>query len=162
MAKVTQVDFVPKEMVSYSKETQTPSQAAGHTDQKAGNSRRAGTAAGSRLRLSCRVVVADEEEEEDVAAAAPVEGAQEETEEQGEQQAEGKDANTGPRKNDPSVMEEKMSFAALGRCSVYRLSQGAHRGGEAAGAALGRLSDFLRARQQDCGASSGRAGGRLL
>lgn len=34
MSKVTQVDIVPKEMVSYSKETQTPTEA--HTDQKAG------------------------------------------------------------------------------------------------------------------------------
>lgn len=38
MSKVTQVDFVPKEMVSYSKETQTPTEAVSHTDQKAGNS----------------------------------------------------------------------------------------------------------------------------
>ncbi len=36
MSKVTQVDFVPKEMVSYSKETQTPTEAQTHTDQKAG------------------------------------------------------------------------------------------------------------------------------
>lgn len=36
MAKVTQVDFVPKEMVSYSKETQTPTDALTHADQKAG------------------------------------------------------------------------------------------------------------------------------
>uniref|UniRef100_A0A8D0AHQ7 Dynein cytoplasmic 1 intermediate chain 2 n=1 Tax=Sander lucioperca TaxID=283035 RepID=A0A8D0AHQ7_SANLU len=36
MSKVTQVDFVPKEMVSYSKETQTPTtEALTHTDQKA-------------------------------------------------------------------------------------------------------------------------------
>lgn len=38
MSKVTQVDFVPKEMVSYSKETQTPTEAVAHTDQKAGDS----------------------------------------------------------------------------------------------------------------------------
>lgn len=36
MSKVTQVDFVPKEMVSYSKETQTPTSALTHADQKAG------------------------------------------------------------------------------------------------------------------------------
>lgn len=36
MSKLTQVDFVPKEMVSYSKETQTPTEAVSHTDQKAG------------------------------------------------------------------------------------------------------------------------------
>uniref|UniRef100_A0A7N6BC24 Dynein, cytoplasmic 1, intermediate chain 2b n=1 Tax=Anabas testudineus TaxID=64144 RepID=A0A7N6BC24_ANATE len=34
MSKVTQVDFVPKEMVSYSKETQTPTDALIHADQK--------------------------------------------------------------------------------------------------------------------------------
>lgn len=38
MSKVTQVDFLPKEMVSYSKETQTPTEAVSHTDQKAGKS----------------------------------------------------------------------------------------------------------------------------
>lgn len=38
MSKVTQVDFIPKEMVSYSKETQTPSEAVAHTDQTAGKS----------------------------------------------------------------------------------------------------------------------------
>lgn len=36
MSKVTQVDFLPKEMVSYSKETQTPTELMTHTDQKAG------------------------------------------------------------------------------------------------------------------------------
>lgn len=36
MSKVTQVDFLPKEMVSYSKETQTPTEAVTHTEQKAG------------------------------------------------------------------------------------------------------------------------------
>lgn len=34
MSKVTQVDFAPKELVSYSKETQTPTEA--HADQKTG------------------------------------------------------------------------------------------------------------------------------
>lgn len=36
MSKVTQVDFVPKEMVSYSKETQTPTEAVTHTEPKPG------------------------------------------------------------------------------------------------------------------------------
>lgn len=36
MSKVTQVDFLPKEMVSYSKETQTPTEVVVHTEQKAG------------------------------------------------------------------------------------------------------------------------------
>uniref|UniRef100_A0A8C7ZPD6 Dynein, cytoplasmic 1, intermediate chain 2b n=1 Tax=Oryzias sinensis TaxID=183150 RepID=A0A8C7ZPD6_9TELE len=36
MSKLTQVDFLPKEMVSYSKETQTPTDALSQSDQKAG------------------------------------------------------------------------------------------------------------------------------
>lgn len=36
MSKLTQVDFVPRETVSYSKETQTPTEALSHSDQKAG------------------------------------------------------------------------------------------------------------------------------
>lgn len=36
MSKMTQVDFIPKEMVSYSKETQTPTEALTDTNQKAG------------------------------------------------------------------------------------------------------------------------------
>lgn len=36
MSKVTHVDFVPKELVSYSKETQTPTEALPQIDQKAG------------------------------------------------------------------------------------------------------------------------------
>lgn len=36
MSKVTQVEFLPKEMVSYSKETQTPTEAVTHSEQKAG------------------------------------------------------------------------------------------------------------------------------
>lgn len=36
MSKVTQVDFLPREMVSYSKETQTPTEVVTHTEQKAG------------------------------------------------------------------------------------------------------------------------------
>lgn len=39
MSKVTQVDFVPREMVSYSKETQTPTEVVTHTEQKAGEIR---------------------------------------------------------------------------------------------------------------------------
>lgn len=42
--------------------------------------------------------VSDEEEDEEVSAPLPVEGAQEEKEEQGEQQVEGKDTNTGTTK----------------------------------------------------------------
>lgn len=36
MSKVTQVDFAPREMVSYSKETQTPTETVIHTEQKPG------------------------------------------------------------------------------------------------------------------------------
>eukprot|EP00064_Thunnus_orientalis_P017268 superscaffoldBa00003623_g17348 len=65
MSKVTQVEFVPKEMVSYSKETQTPTEALAQTDQKA-----------------------EEEEDEEITAPPPAEDNQEEKEEQGEQQEE--------------------------------------------------------------------------
>ncbi|XP_031136958.1 cytoplasmic dynein 1 intermediate chain 2-like isoform X3 [Sander lucioperca] len=66
MSKVTQVDFVPKEMVSYSKETQTPTtEALTHTDQKA-----------------------DEEEDEDTTASPTAEDTQEEKDEHGEEQEE--------------------------------------------------------------------------
>ncbi|XP_077414376.1 cytoplasmic dynein 1 intermediate chain 2-like isoform X3 [Vanacampus margaritifer] len=63
MSKVTQVDIVPKEMVSYSKETQTPTEA--HTDQKA-----------------------DEDEDDEISAPPPTEDAQEEKEDQGDQHEE--------------------------------------------------------------------------
>ncbi|CAK6952383.1 Cytoplasmic dynein 1 intermediate chain 2 [Scomber scombrus] len=65
MSKVTQVEFVPKEMVSYSKETQTPTEALAHTDQKA-----------------------EEEEDEEITPPPTAEDNQEEKEEQGEQQDE--------------------------------------------------------------------------
>ncbi|XP_077579893.1 cytoplasmic dynein 1 intermediate chain 2-like isoform X3 [Stigmatopora nigra] len=63
MSKVTQVDIVPKEMVSYSKETQTPT--AAHADQKA-----------------------DEDEDDEIIAPPAAEDAQEEKEDQGDQQEE--------------------------------------------------------------------------
>uniref|UniRef100_A0A4W6F3F1 Dynein cytoplasmic 1 intermediate chain 2 n=1 Tax=Lates calcarifer TaxID=8187 RepID=A0A4W6F3F1_LATCA len=59
MSKVTQVDFVPREMVSYSKETQTPTEAMTHTDQKA-----------------------DEEEDEEITAPPPMDDSQEDKDEQ--------------------------------------------------------------------------------
>uniref|UniRef100_A0A8D2ZTD3 Dynein cytoplasmic 1 intermediate chain 2 n=1 Tax=Scophthalmus maximus TaxID=52904 RepID=A0A8D2ZTD3_SCOMX len=65
MSKLTQVDFVPKEMVSYSKETQTPTETLTHSDRKA-----------------------DEEEDEEITAPPPVDDSQEEKDEQGEQQEE--------------------------------------------------------------------------
>ncbi|XP_041658872.1 cytoplasmic dynein 1 intermediate chain 2-like isoform X3 [Cheilinus undulatus] len=63
MSKMTQVDFVPREMVSYSKETQTPTEALTHVEQKP-----------------------DEEEDEEITAPAPAEETQEEKDDQGEQQ----------------------------------------------------------------------------
>ncbi|XP_061879864.1 dynein, cytoplasmic 1, intermediate chain 2a-like isoform X1 [Entelurus aequoreus] len=63
MSKVTQVDIVPKEMVSYSKETQTPTEA--HTEQKA-----------------------DEDEDDEISAPPPTEDTQEDKEDQGDQQEE--------------------------------------------------------------------------
>ncbi|XP_061652560.1 cytoplasmic dynein 1 intermediate chain 2-like isoform X5 [Phyllopteryx taeniolatus] len=63
MSKLTQVDIVPKEMVSYSKETQTPTEA--HTDQKA-----------------------DEDEDDEITAPPPAEDAQEEKEDQDDQHEE--------------------------------------------------------------------------
>ncbi|XP_067331529.1 dynein, cytoplasmic 1, intermediate chain 2a-like isoform X2 [Channa argus] len=65
MSKVTQVDFVPKEMVSYSKETQTPTDALTRTNEKA-----------------------DEEEDEEITASPPTEDTQEDKGEQGDQQEE--------------------------------------------------------------------------
>ncbi|XP_061549441.1 cytoplasmic dynein 1 intermediate chain 2-like isoform X3 [Phycodurus eques] len=63
MSKLTQVDIVPKEMVSYSKETQTPTEA--HTDQKA-----------------------DEDEDDEITAPTPAQDAQEEKEDQDDQHEE--------------------------------------------------------------------------
>lgn len=99
ISKLTQVDFVPKEMVSYSKETQTPTEAVAHTDQKAGKSHN-NTPLLALLNVSpsSHVDVSDEEEDEEISAPPPVEGALEEKEEQGEQQVEGKNTNTGTTK----------------------------------------------------------------
>ncbi|MEQ2217314.1 hypothetical protein XENOCAPTIV_004850 [Xenoophorus captivus] len=65
MSKLIQVDIVPKEMVSYSKETQTPTEALAHMDQKA-----------------------DEEEDEEISAPPLTEDTQDEKNEQSEQQEE--------------------------------------------------------------------------
>lgn len=61
--------------------------------------------------------VSDEEEDEEVSAPLPVEGAQEEKEEQGEQQVEGKDTNMGSRKM------EKTLFTLSDRLSVKILQR---------------------------------------
>lgn len=99
ISKVTQVDFVPKEMVSYSKETQTPTETLTHTDQKAGKTHRDAKSCfptllpwlnQNRIETYIKCVCADEEEDEEITAPPPVEDSQEEKDEQGEQQEEGK------------------------------------------------------------------------
>ncbi|XP_038127078.1 dynein, cytoplasmic 1, intermediate chain 2a-like isoform X2 [Cyprinodon tularosa] len=65
MSKLIQVDIVPKEMVSYSKETQTPTEAMAHGDQKA-----------------------DEEEDEEISPPPMTEDTQDDKKEQDEHQEE--------------------------------------------------------------------------
>lgn len=120
------------------------------------------TSAESELRQCCHVDLSDEEEDEEITAPPPVEGAQEEKEEQGEQQVEGKDTNTGTTKLTLSHGRENYFFSPFDQLPVYRYSQGANWRREAAGAALRRLFDFLWTWEQNCGESSGWAGGRLL
>lgn len=98
MSKVTQVDFLPKEMVSYSKETQTPTEAMTHTDQKAGKETLSQTftpakskVSGGRKKKNVNLCFADEEEDEEITAPPPAEDNQEDKDEQGEQQQEGKE-----------------------------------------------------------------------
>ncbi|XP_034146041.1 cytoplasmic dynein 1 intermediate chain 2 isoform X4 [Esox lucius] len=67
MAKVTQVDFPPKEMVSYSKETQTPTDTQTHTQARPAE---------------------EEEDEEELAEAKPAEDSQEKKADQEEKQEE--------------------------------------------------------------------------
>uniref|UniRef100_A0A4W5PS64 Dynein cytoplasmic 1 intermediate chain 2 n=1 Tax=Hucho hucho TaxID=62062 RepID=A0A4W5PS64_9TELE len=77
MAKVTQVDFPPKEMVSYSKETQTPADTQTHTQAKPG------------CCVCVRACVAEEEEEEEeMADPKPAEDSQEEKADEEEKQEE--------------------------------------------------------------------------
>ncbi|XP_029929730.1 cytoplasmic dynein 1 intermediate chain 2-like isoform X2 [Myripristis murdjan] len=64
MSKVVQEDFIPKEMVSYSKETQTHTEAPAQVEQKA----------------------VEEEEDEDTAAPPPAEANEEDKEDEGEEQ----------------------------------------------------------------------------
>nr|XP_020471887.1 cytoplasmic dynein 1 intermediate chain 2-like isoform X1 [Monopterus albus] len=65
MSKMIQVDFIQKELVSYSKETQTPTDALTHSEQKA-----------------------DEDEDEEITAPPPADDTQEEKNDQAEQQEE--------------------------------------------------------------------------
>lgn len=93
MSKVTQVDFVPKEMVSYSKETQTPTEAMTHTDQKAGKTLVPLNFTSKCIRTNRNGIlcVPEEEEDEELSAPPTVDDSQEDKGEQGDQQEEGKD-----------------------------------------------------------------------
>ncbi|CAL8311978.1 cytoplasmic dynein 1 intermediate chain 2 isoform X3 [Gadus morhua] len=94
MSKVTQVDFLPKEMVSYCKETQTPTETVTHGEQK-------------------------EEEEDEERDAAPVQDLQEEKGEQGEQEEEVKEL-TEEEKLQLLHTEDFMSFFERGSRIVER------------------------------------------
>lgn len=97
MSKVTQVDIVPKEMVSYSKETQTPTETLTHTDQKT-----------------------DEEEDEEITAPPPAEETQEEKDEQGEEQEDTPKELTEEQKLQLMHTEEFLSFFERGSKFVER------------------------------------------
>lgn len=106
MAKVTQVDFVPKEMVSYSKETQTPTDALTHADQKAGKHTNilflfSNLYPGWIKSVSAHVP--EEEDDEEITVPPPAEETQEQKDEQGEQQEEGKDRSLSHVKCELSV-----------------------------------------------------------
>ncbi|XP_056452398.1 dynein, cytoplasmic 1, intermediate chain 2a isoform X1 [Gadus chalcogrammus] len=94
MSKVTQVDFLPKEMVSYCKETQTPTETVTHGEQK-------------------------EEEEDEERDEAPVQDLQEEKGEQGEQEEEVKEL-TEEEKLQLLHTEDFMSFFERGSRIVER------------------------------------------
>ncbi|XP_024129435.1 dynein, cytoplasmic 1, intermediate chain 2a isoform X2 [Oryzias melastigma] len=99
MSKLTQVDFVPKEMVSYSKETQTPTDALSQSDQKA-----------------------EEEEDEDISAPPPTEDNQEEKAVQDEQQGEDTPKElTEEEKLQVLHSEEFLSFFERGSRIVERV-----------------------------------------
>lgn len=97
MSKLTQVDFVPRETVSYSKETQTPTEALSHSDQKAGRQRwthfyRFIFKTLPKLILrNLPLRVSDEEEDEEISAPPPTEDTQEDVDEHGEMQEDGED-----------------------------------------------------------------------
>ncbi|XP_011484962.1 cytoplasmic dynein 1 intermediate chain 2 isoform X2 [Oryzias latipes] len=98
MSKLTQVDFLPKEMVSYSKETQTPTDALSQSDQKA------------------------EEEDEDITAPPPTEDNQEEKAVQDEQQGEDTPKElTEEEKLQVLHSEEFLSFFERGSRIVERV-----------------------------------------
>ncbi|KAM9789645.1 dynein, cytoplasmic 1, intermediate chain 2a-like isoform 2-T2 [Neosynchiropus ocellatus] len=96
MSKLTQVDFLPKEMVSYSKETQTPTETQTHADQKA------------------------EDEDEEIAAPPPAEESQEEKEEQREQEEDIPKELTEEEKLQVLHSEEFLSFFERGSRIVER------------------------------------------
>ncbi|XP_053738510.1 cytoplasmic dynein 1 intermediate chain 2-like isoform X4 [Synchiropus splendidus] len=97
MSKLTQVDFLPKEMVSYSKETQTPTETLTHADQKA-----------------------EEDEDEEITAPPPVEESQEEKEEQREQEEDIPKELTEEEKLQVLHSEEFLSFFERGSRIVER------------------------------------------
>ncbi|KAM9789647.1 dynein, cytoplasmic 1, intermediate chain 2a-like isoform 4-T4 [Neosynchiropus ocellatus] len=97
MSKLTQVDFLPKEMVSYSKETQTPTETQTHADQKA-----------------------EEDEDEEIAAPPPAEESQEEKEEQREQEEDIPKELTEEEKLQVLHSEEFLSFFERGSRIVER------------------------------------------
>lgn len=96
MSKLIQVDFVPKEMVAYSKETQTPTEALAHTGQKAGNSPLTWCFCSCfpllKLIYSDLRLCLDEEEDEEISAPPLTEDTQDEKNELSEQQEEGEDS----------------------------------------------------------------------
>uniref|UniRef100_A0A3P9IEY2 Dynein, cytoplasmic 1, intermediate chain 2b n=1 Tax=Oryzias latipes TaxID=8090 RepID=A0A3P9IEY2_ORYLA len=95
MSKLTQVDFLPKEMVSYSKETQTPSDVLSQSDQK---------------------------EDEDITAPPPTEDNQEEKAVQDEQQGEDTPKElTEEEKLQVLHSEEFLSFFERGSRIVERV-----------------------------------------
>ncbi|KAM8838919.1 dynein, cytoplasmic 1, intermediate chain 2a-like isoform 3-T3 [Synchiropus picturatus] len=97
MSRLTQVDFLPKEMVSYSKETQTPTETLTHADQKA-----------------------EEDEDEEISAPPPVEESQEEKEEQREQEEDIPKELTEEEKLQVLHSEEFLSFFERGSRIVER------------------------------------------
>lgn len=113
------------------------------------------------------VLCAEEEEDEDTSALPPVEEAKEEKDEQDEQQEDGKNRNASLPDYQTTAgvgffFELRVSLFSPPKSCVSRHSQGADRRREAAGPALGGVCVVFRARQQDRGKSSGRAGRRLL
>ncbi|KAI4810110.1 hypothetical protein KUCAC02_018957 [Chaenocephalus aceratus] len=97
MSKLTQVDFAPKEMVSYCKETQTATEALTHSDQKA-----------------------DEEEDEEMTAPPTADDAQEEKDDGEGQEDDGPKELTEEEKLQVLHSEDFLSFFERGSRIVER------------------------------------------